>query len=116
MKTLTIGLDWDGTISAYPSAFGFLADLFDKCVVITLNETITINIAASKLGLDKAKIALEICPNENIGHYDKWKADMCFAHDVDIMFDDDTDVVSACVKKGIKAVAVAELRFMYRKT
>ena len=38
----TLGLDWDGTVSAYPEACAMLAKGFGRCIVITLNDDITL--------------------------------------------------------------------------
>ncbi len=112
MKEHVIGLDWDGTISDYPDSFSFLASLFSRCVIITVNDEITQELASSTLHIDISKITVEICPPDSIEKYQDWKANICLAHKVDIMFDDDSDVVLACLNKGIRAITVSE--FIYR--
>ena len=86
--------------------------MFTKCVILTVNDEITTELAASALNVHSDHVAVEICPEQDIEHYHEWKADRCLVHAVDIMFDDDPDVVLACLNKGIKAITVSE--FIYR--
>lgn len=113
MKEYIIGLDWDGTISDYPTGFAFLAHLFSKCIIITVNGEITQELAASTLEIDVDKVVVKICSHDDIENYAHWKAETCLAHHVDIMFDDDPDVVLACLNKGIRAINVSEFIYKY---
>jgi hypothetical protein len=110
-----IGLDWDGTVSDYSAAFSFLVTLFKSAVIITLNDTITPEIAASTLNLEEKLVKVEICPEERLETYEEWKAEICVKHCVDIMFDDDPDVVLACHELGIHAITVSEFLYRFKK-
>jgi hypothetical protein len=112
MKELVLGLDWDGTVSDYPLGFAFLAGLFSKCVIITINDEITPDLASSTLNIEIDKVTVEICTHEHLENYQEWKANRCVAHQVDLMFDDDPGVVLACINRGIRAITVSE--FIYR--
>ena len=107
-----IGLDWDGTISHYSEAFAFLASRFDSVIIITVNDEITTEIAATTLKFAENRITVEICPDERIEDYHQWKAEICVKYGVNLMFDDDPKVVLACKKRGIHAITVCE--FIYR--
>lgn len=113
MKNHIIGLDWDGTVSDYPDGFSFLVSLFFKCVIITVNSEITQAFASSTLNADVNSVIVEVCPRDNLENYQDWKVDICLAHQVDIMFDDDADVVLACLNKGIRAITVSEFVYKY---
>jgi len=109
---LIIGLDWDGTVSDYSEAFAFIVQLFDSIVIITVNDEMTTNIAANTLKIPSNRVTVKICPNERLDTHEQWKAEICVAFSVDIMFDDNPDVVLACKKRGIHAITVRE--FIYR--
>lgn len=103
-----IGLDWDGTVSDYSTAFSFLVTLFQSVIIITVNDEITPAIATKTLNLGLKLVKVEICPDEHLDTYSQWKAEICVKHGVDIMFDDDPNVISACHKQGIHAIMVSE--------
>jgi hypothetical protein len=116
MDKLTIGLDWDGVISDYAPALSFLVQLFQYCVVITLNDEITNTIASQTLNLELARLKLEICPDNRIDDYYRWKAEMCIKHHVNLMFDDDPEVILACLEVNIHAITVREFCYKYKKS
>ena len=82
--------------------------LFQSVVIITVNDTITPEIAANTLSLEDKPVKVEICPNKRLDAYPQWKAQICVKHGVDIMFDDNPNVVLACHKRGIHAITVSE--------
>jgi len=104
----TIGLDWDGTVSDHVEVFSLLSDFFHRCVIITLNPTITREYAAQVLRQPVDKVHVEICDDESLEEYPQWKAAMCHKHTVDVMFDDDHYVVEACQAANIRAMRVGE--------
>ncbi|KHD06246.1 hypothetical protein PN36_21720 [Candidatus Thiomargarita nelsonii] len=113
MNKNIIGLDWDGVVSDYGAAFSYLVQLFQHCIIITVNDTITHEIAADVLNIEKDKISIEICPDNRIVDYPTWKAEKCLKHHVDIMFDDDPNVVLACQEEEILAITVSEYIYRY---
>ncbi|RKZ38851.1 MAG: hypothetical protein DRR00_33875 [Candidatus Parabeggiatoa sp. nov. 3] len=92
--------------------FLFLVNQFQSVVIITVNDTITPEIAANTLSLEQKSVKVEICPDHRLGTHQDWKAEIAVKHGVDIMFDDDPNVVLACHKRGIRAITVSE--FIYR--
>jgi hypothetical protein len=104
-----LGLDWDDTVTDYPAAFALLCRAFRSVVIITLNQGVTIPEAEHRLGCTIERI--EHCPDEVViaGRSHVWKAETCRRLGVDLMFDDDPDVVKACLKAGIQAIGVMPL-------
>jgi hypothetical protein len=103
----TLGLDWDGTISHFPESCALLASKFRRCVVITLNHTITPTMAKQLLGVEDVQV--EVCPFSS-QDFPAWKVKMCHKHRVALMVDDDPDVIRQCEDAGIRGflVGVAE--------
>lgn len=106
---LRLGLDWDDTVTDYPAALALLCRAFGSVVIVTLNHGVTIEEAERRLG---CKIeGIEYCPDEAViaGRSHVWKAETCRRLDVDLMFDDDPDVVKACIEVDIQAIGIAPL-------
>ena len=109
MTGLRLGLDWDDTVTDYPAAFGLLCRAFGSVVIITLNQGVTVAEAERRLGCRIERI--EYCPDDVVigGTSHIWKAETCRRLGVDLMFDDDLDVVKACLKEGVQAIGVTPL-------
>jgi hypothetical protein len=105
-RGLRLGLDWDDTVTAYPAAFRLLSRGFRSVVIITLNHGLTLAEAESRLGRKIDRI--EYCPDDAVigGESHIWKARTCRRLGVDLMFDDDIEVVEACLKAGVHAIGV----------
>jgi hypothetical protein len=103
---LRLGLDWDDTVTAYPAAFRLLSRGFRSVVIITLNHGLTPADAESRLGRKINRI--EYCPDDAViaGESHIWKARTCRRLGVDLVFDDDIEVVEACLKAGVHAIGV----------
>ena len=99
-----VGFDWDGTISAYPDAMRLLAQRFDRCVVITLNDDITPEDARRILGVPH--VIVEACPYSRTD-FAEWKVERCRAHKVSLMVEDDPAFAAACERAGIPVLLVA---------
>lgn len=104
-----LGLDWDGTVSCYAQPLGLLAAISGHVEIITLNPSITREHAAEVLGVSQGSVSVTTCPAERIVDFQEWKAERCTALRVSLMFDDDYGVIAACRRRGISAIAVAEL-------
>ena len=104
-----LGLDWDDTVTDYPAAFGLLCRAFRSVVIITLNHGVTIEEAERRLGCSIERIAC--CPDDAVigGTSHIWKAETCRRLGVDLMFDDDLNVVTECLKAGVQAIGVTPL-------
>jgi hypothetical protein len=104
-----LGLGWDGTVSAYHDAFTFLAQRFNECVIITLNDELTLTHAAAVLKLDPQRLRLVICPIERIADAPAWTVEQCRLYRIDLMFDNDKNIAHACRNFGIRVIHVHEL-------
>jgi len=100
-KNLVLGLDWDDTVSAFPEACAILANQFAKCVIITLNDDLSLETAKSVL--NRADLELECCPYSRTD-FTVWKIERCRAHQVAVMLDDDPEIIKACESAGIPAI------------
>ena len=103
-KVSVLGLDWDDTVSAYPDGFAVLASRFDRCVIITLNDDITVEMARVYLNVQNVRV--EKCPYSRTD-FTVWKIEMCRKHKVSVMMDDDPEIVRACEAAGIYAICIA---------
>ena len=103
LKT-TLGLDWDGTISSYPVACAILAKRFSRCVIITLNDGITLEQAVKILGCDN--IVVETCPYSRTD-FEEWKVEMCQKHGITLFVEDDPTIALACERAGIPILLVS---------
>jgi uncharacterized HAD superfamily protein len=99
-----LGLDWDGTISAYPDALRLIAQRFDLCVVITLNDDITTGDARKILAMPH--VVVEACPYSRTD-FSAWKIERCRANKVNLMVEDDPTFAAACEQAGIPVLLVA---------
>ncbi len=100
----TLGLDWDGTVSAYPEACAILAKEFTRCIVITLNDDITIEQAGTTLRC--AHVVVETCPYSQTD-FTAWKVEMCRKHKISLFVEDDPEIAAACEQAGIPTLMVA---------
>ena len=103
-KSSVLGLDWDDTVTAFPDGFSILAGRFDRCVIITLNDDITVETARVYLNIENVKV--EQCPYSRTD-FMAWKIEMCRKHEVSVMMDDDPDIIRACEAAGIFAIGIA---------
>jgi len=104
-----IGLDWEGVVTEYATAFSELVKNFKQCVIITQKKSLTKEDVLRFLNLDNANFIIEICPEERAVDYQTWKAEMCLKHNVIIMFDDDPTVIMECQRKNIPAVLIGKI-------
>ena len=108
---MIIGLDWDDTVSEYDVGFKKLVECATEIHIITLNHTITEELAKDVLGFANhltvhimADAEIDTClPDFGIG---EWKANKCLEVGVEIMFDDMKEVVDSCIKVGVPAIQV----------
>ena len=108
---MVIGLDWDDTVSEYSVGFRKLVECATEIHIITLNSTITEELA--KEVLDFANhLTVHIMADQEINTslpdlgIGEWKANKCLEVGVDIMFDDMKEVVDSCIKVGVPAIQV----------
>jgi hypothetical protein len=102
----TLGLDWDDTVTLYPEAFRALIKRFKKVYIITINHGVTPE--ETERLLEQKADGIYHCPDETVinGQSHIWKADVCQELNIDLMFDDDTNVINECRRRGITAIAV----------
>ena len=81
-----------------------LAKGFDRCVVITLNDDITLEQAVKTLAC--ARTVVEACPYSRTD-YTAWKVEMCRKYKVNLFVEDDPDIAKACEQAGIPILLVA---------
>lgn len=104
-----LGLDWDGTVSCYAAPLRLIATMADRVVIITLNAAITPEQAGTTLGMPAERVAVAVCPHHRLPDFPVWKAEQCVELGVSLLFDDEHRVIAECRRKGIMAIAVAEL-------
>ncbi len=104
----TLALDWDETISDYPLAFRALAKPYDRVIIVTVNNELTIGEACHWFERSTEDLEIFCCPYENMGDIPGWKAEVCYVEKVALMFDDNPYVVRACHQKGVNAICVSE--------
>ena len=108
---MTIGLDWDDTITTYQKGISKLTELATEIHIITLNSDVTEMIARRVLEIG-VPITVHIMPNQayDTTKYDNgigvWKAKVADANWVDLMIDDMQEVVDECLKIGIPSIQV----------
>lgn len=104
-----LGLDWDGTVSCYAAPLGLIATMADRVVIITLNAAITPAQAGTALGVPAEQVTVAVCPHHRVADFSVWKAEQCVGFGVSLLFDDEHRVITECRRRGIMAIAVAEL-------
>lgn len=105
-----LALDWDGTVTSYADALTAMARRFDRVIIVTMNDTVTVEMAAAALSYPEPRITVEICPDDesmDFNGYADWKAQTCQIHGAHLMIDDDPSVVSACRLAGVPALLVS---------
>lgn len=108
---MTIGLDWDDTVSEYTTGFKKLVECATEIHIITLNSNITEEYAKEVLSFDN-HLTVHIMTDEEIDTslpyfgIGEWKASKCLEVGVEIMFDDMKEVVDSCIKVGVPAIQV----------
>lgn len=110
-----LALDWDETTSDYPMAFRQLARRFARVIIVTVNDELTVEQACHWLHRSAADLEIFCCPDEAIDNVAEWKADICVAQNVALMFDDNPEVVRACHRKGVNAIGVSERAWKFEK-
>ena len=104
----TLALDWDETTSDYPLAFKELSKRFDRVIIVTVNNDLTLTDVCKCLQRTPKEIQIYCCPDDNLEDIAEWKAQTCKDEYVALMFDDNPHVVRACHGKGINAICVNE--------
>ena len=108
---MTIGLDWDDTVSEYTIGFKKLVECATEIHIITLNSAITEDYAKNTLSFAN-HLTVHIMADEEIDTslsdfgIGEWKANKCLEVGVEIMFDDMKVVVDSCIKVGVPAIQV----------
>ncbi|WP_144394555.1 hypothetical protein [Pleionea sediminis] len=103
-----LALDWDETTSDYPLAFREIAKNYERVIIITVNDELTVDDACRWLNRKTSDLEIFCCPDDNIDDVPGWKSEVCCQHQVALMFDDNPDVVRACHLRGINAICVSE--------
>ena len=116
MTTQVLALDWDETTSDYPLAFKEIAKLYERVIIVTVNDELTVEDACLWLGRTPENLRIFCCPDDNIEDVPGWKSNVCFKEQVALMFDDNPDVVRACHNKGVNAICVSERAWKFEKT
>lgn len=106
---MTIGLDWDGTIDRYFKALGLLSKCADKVIIVTLNTSITEEIANEYLGVEVDDIIImqddEFDTSMDIFlNIAEWKFKVCEEHNIDLLIDDDDDIIKYFFRNGVPAI------------
>lgn len=108
---MILGLDYDDTISEYPTGFKKLVECATEIHVITLNSGITEVFAKEVLNFNN-HLTVHVMPDEevNASLHDfgigEWKANKCLELGVELMFDDMKEVVDKCIEFGVPAIQV----------
>lgn len=108
---MILGLDWDDTVSEYSIGFKKLVECATEVHIVTLNSSITEEIAKEVLGFAN-HLTVHVMTDEEINTslpdfgIGEWKASKCLEVGVYIMFDDMKEVVDSCIKVGVPAIQV----------
>jgi len=114
-KNLNIlALDWDETTSDYPLAFKELAKRFERVIIVTVNDELTLDYVCEYLKRTPQEVQIFCCPNDNLEKVAEWKAQICSNERVAIMFDDNPNVVRACHNLGVNAIYVNERTWKFQ--
>lgn len=111
-----LALDWGEITSDYPLAFKALSQLFDRIIIVKVNEELTLQHACLWLGRSPEHLRIFCCPDDNIGDVAGWKAEVCLREKAALMFDDNPDVVRACHRNCINAICVSERAWKFHAT
>ena len=111
----TLALDWDETTSDYPLAFRELARRFDRVIIVTVNDELTLDYVCQRLGITLGQTEIQCCPGDALENVGQWKAQICAEQQVALMFDDNPDVVRACHALGVNAICVRERSWKFEK-
>ncbi|MBK8103640.1 MAG: HAD family hydrolase [Cellvibrionales bacterium] len=111
----TLALDWDETTSDYPLAFQELARRFDRVIIVTVNDELTLDYVCQHLGITPDVTEIHCCPADALENVGQWKAQVCAEQQVALMFDDNPDVVRACHALGVNAICVRERSWKFEK-
>lgn len=106
--TRTIALDWDETTGDYPLAFRELALGFERVIIVTVNDELTLEFVCNSLQTPPGVTQIYCCPADDLEDVGRWKARVCAEQGVAVMFDDNPDVVRACHELGVNAICVRE--------
>ncbi len=73
----TLALDWDETTSDYPLAFKKLAKRFNRVIIVTVNNELTLTEVCKCLQRTLEEIQIFCCPDDNLENIAEWKAKIC---------------------------------------